>query len=153
MSLPPFAKLWNDPITRMSASQIHSTLGGNLTSLTNCCCVRVSHALLSNGAPITITSDYKDKNGNKYIIRVKTMKTYLKNKYGNPVNVTKSSASGKKGVIVFDCHFQDATGEKLINIKMFYNHFTTGHVDLWNGNSCAYQEYWDRATAVYLWQC
>jgi len=129
--------MWGDPVTTMSGAAIEQQLGGNLKGLGNYCCVRVSHAMITAGHSITRTSDYKDKNGNKYIIKVATMKDYLTGKYGNPTKVTKATAAGKKGIIVFDVSFSDATG----------------HADLWNGSSCAYQDYWDRASSVSLWEC
>jgi len=121
----------------MQGSEIESTLGGNLKGLGNYCCVRVSHALITAGHPISCRSDYKDKQGNKYIIKVATMKDYLTSLYGASILVTQSSARGKKGIIVFDVSFEDATG----------------HADLWDGSSCAYQDYWNRASAVHLWVC
>jgi hypothetical protein len=46
----------------------------------NFCTVRLSYALTWLGHPITIPSDYKDKDGNKYIIKCSTMKnTYTIN--------------------------------------------------------------------------
>lgn len=48
-----------------------------------------------------------------------------------------ATAAGKKGIIVFDVSFSDATG----------------HADLWNGEKCAYNDYFDRASKVYLWIC
>lgn len=68
---------------------IHYLFINIFLSIGNYCCVRVSHALITGGHPITRASDYKDKNGNKYIIRVVTMKEYLTEKYGAPVTVTK----------------------------------------------------------------
>ena len=137
-ALPSFNNLWNDPVTKMSPREIENKLGGNLKGLSNYCCVRVSHALISASHPITRESDYKDKNGNKYIIRVKTMKEYLTNKYGSPIDVTKETAKGKRGIIIFDVSgWSDATG----------------HADLWDGNNCAYQEYWNKASKVHLWEC
>lgn len=138
VALPSFSSLWKDPVTKMSPTEIESELGGNLKGLTNYCCVRVSHALISASHPITRNSDYKDKNGNKYIIRVQTMKEYLKNKYGAPTVVTAETAKGKKGIIIFDVSgWSDATG----------------HADLWDGSACAYKAYWDKASKAHLWEC
>ena len=61
------------------------------------------------GHPITIASDYKDSKGNKYIIKVKTMKTYLTDKYGAPTKIT--SKVNKKGIILYEISsYSDATG-------------------------------------------
>jgi len=112
-------------------------LGGNLKGLENYCCVRVSHALMRAGHKITQKSDYKDADGNKYIIRVVSMKSYMTGTFGEPLKVTESSAKGKQSIICFDeCGFSDATG----------------HFDLWNGSNAAYKEYWNKTTKVYLWE-
>ena len=124
----------DDPVLRMDGGSIKDELGGNLTSLTNFCCVRMSHALTQAGHPITIASDFVDDAGNGYIIRVKTMKQYLRDTLGQPTLVSKSSAKGMKGIILFNISFSDATG----------------HVDLWDGSSCAFHEYWDGSTSVEL---
>lgn len=130
--------MWADPVTRMDPADIPGRLGGNLGGLGNYCCIRVSHALITAGHPITTASDYRDAAGNKYIIRVATMKSYLTSKYGAPIAVTAASAAGKKGIIVFDVSgWSDATG----------------HADLWNGSTCAYRSYWSEASAAHLWTC
>jgi hypothetical protein len=53
----------------------------------NFCTVRLSYALTWLGHPITIPSDYKDKDGNKYIIKCSTMKKYLYDKYGKGTKI------------------------------------------------------------------
>jgi hypothetical protein len=53
----------------------------------NFCTVRLSYALTWLGHPITIPSDYKDKDGNKYIIKCSTMKKYLEDKYGEGTEI------------------------------------------------------------------
>ena len=45
--------MYNDPITGMSPDEIKKELGGNLNEISNFCCVRVSHALISCGHKIT----------------------------------------------------------------------------------------------------
>ena len=133
-----FYKMWEDPIIR--DANPGEALGGNLKNLGNYCCVRTTHALLSAGHKITIASDYKDKYGNKYIIKVVTMKSYMSNNFGSPTRLTsKEGGRGRNGIVCFDnCGFSDATG----------------HFDLWNGNSMetAYGEYWSQAKDVFLWQ-
>ena len=136
MPLPSFGAMWYDPICSAEANRVKQELGGNLGGLTNLCCVRVSHALTTAGHRIRRSSDFKDKHGNPMIIRVVTMKEYLAQQFGAPSRVTLQSAAGKQGIIVFDVPFSNATG----------------HCDLWNGRSCAFQAYWETATAVWLWQ-
>jgi Type VI secretion system (T6SS), amidase effector protein 4 len=137
-SRPPFDRLWSDPVACMEPEAIKSTLGGNLGSLTNLCCVRLSHALRHAGHPVSgVASDFADKHGHKYIIRVATMRQYLTSKYGAPLSVTEASARSKRGIVLFEVHFTDATG----------------HVDLWNRDRPAKQQFWERAHAVWLWEC
>lgn len=89
------------------------------------------------GHAITIASDYKDKDGNKYIIRVKTMVKYLTDWLGAPEKVTAASAKGKQGIIYFD-------------VREW--HDATGHVTLWDGTACLDgSDYFAKATAVYIW--
>jgi len=136
MSSSQFTKMWNDPVVRMSPDQIKSSLGGNLSSLTNFCAVRVSHALLHAGHPIRIPSDYKDKDGNKYIIRVKTMKSFLEGKFGNGQMISKESSKGKYGVVIFeDCGWSDATG----------------HADLISDGQVGHKSFWDQSKRVWFW--
>lgn len=133
---PTFSQLQRDPVLRMSADDVKKTLGGNLTSLTNMCCVRMSHALTAARFPITVPSDYRDRAGNKYIIRVTTMEKHLRSLLGEPARVTQESAHGRQGIILFHVAFSDASG----------------HVDLWNESKCEYEEYWTRASSVLLWE-
>lgn len=85
-------------------------VGGNIEkSLGNFCAVRLSYALTMCGHPIKINSDYKDKNGNKYIIRVATMEGYLNDYYKKGEKVT--SLKGLSGIVAFkQCGFSNATG-------------------------------------------
>jgi len=73
------------------------------------CCVRISHALIVNGHKITLNSDYKDKDGNKYIIKCITMNDYLKDNYSNEKKKI-DNLSNKNGIVFFDIAFTDATG-------------------------------------------
>ena len=71
MPLPSSSSLWGHVnATRGNAIE---AVGGNIPGLGNYCAVRLSYALIKCGHPIKINSDYKDKNGNKYIIKTKTM--------------------------------------------------------------------------------
>lgn len=84
-------------------------MGGNLLNLGNYCAIRLSYGLIKCGHPIKINSDYKDKNGNKYIIKAKTMEGYLNDYYQQSQNV--QSVKGLSGIVYFkDCGFGDASG-------------------------------------------
>ncbi len=135
-----FVAMWEDDVAGMSGVDICRTLGGSIKNppISNFCCVRVSHALISAGYPITIASDYKDKDGEKYIIKVETLKSYLRSKFGDPVKVTKDNVGKRSGIIIWTLHFSDATG----------------HADIYNGRDgrgAKYKDYWDDVDNAELW--
>lgn len=89
------------------------------------CCIRLSHALITARHPITRSSDYLDKDGNKYIIRVATMIPYLEAKSGPPdADLVKAAdkdylgeskghiadVMSKPGIIALEIPFTDASG-------------------------------------------
>ncbi|KAH0789534.1 hypothetical protein GPJ56_006500 [Histomonas meleagridis] len=131
-----FDKMWADTI--YDDDNPGTTLGGNLTSLTNFCCVRLSHALMSGGHTITQTSDFKDKNGKRYIIRCATMKAYLTQKISAPkkiLAITKTT----RGIVYFeDCGFSDATGHFALVKKGVFRR--------------AGDNYSNLAKSIYLWE-
>lgn len=136
-----FYAMWRDGVAGMGGDEIQAALKGNIKNppITNFCCVRVSHALLAAGKPITIASNYRDAEGNKYIIKVATMTKYLRDTFVAPVRVTKDSIGRKCGIIVFHQRFADATG----------------HADLFNGRDgagCKYNAYWDSCDYAELWE-
>ncbi|XP_078575128.1 uncharacterized protein LOC144861236 [Branchiostoma floridae x Branchiostoma japonicum] len=109
----------------------------------NTCAMRVSRALTHAGKEIVPGScdwsGVRDSKNRPYIIRVATMRCYLENQYG-PADVTGSSESdfrGRQGIIVFEnCGFQAATG----------------HVDLWDGSSCAGHAYFSDCSNIRLFE-
>lgn len=114
--------------------------GGNINdkSMEDTCAMRMSYALTKAGLPISIPSDYYDKDGNKYIIKVKTMFTFLSDQLGEPATVdSKSEVEGKTGIIMF---------------------YVTSHVDLWDddgpvGHDGAGGCYWTKHDKkVYFWE-
>ena len=57
-----------------------------------------------------------DKNGNKYIIKAKTMEGYLNDYYKKSKTV--NSISGLSGIVYFkDCGFGDASGHVDVVVK------------------------------------
>ena len=136
-----FSKMWGDPLQSYDVDKIKSTLGGGINSpaIANACCVRVSHALLKAGHSISIASDYKDKNGNKYIIKVKTIKSYLTSQFGEPLEVDGYDVSDKQGIMLFEKSFSDATG----HVCLFKNgSFPRGDDD----------DFRDDCTACFIWE-
>ena len=135
MSLPSSSSLWGH-VNSLANVDVGSFLGGNMKGLGNYCAVRLSYALIKCGHPIKRTSDYKDKNGNKYIIRTLTMEQYLNDYYkeGQKIN----SIMGQSGIVFFkDCGFGDAAG----------------HVDVIVNGKVAHQDYSTHAKQIVLWKC
>ncbi|XP_070570324.1 uncharacterized protein [Ptychodera flava] len=136
---PSFSTMWNNypSYSRYSSEELirKCKLRDWLLDLKpklNTCAIRVSNSLISSGKTLndlsgcnwsgTTTTD-----GDKYIIRVATMRCYLENKKGSAdvISSYESAFRGREGIIVFQgCSF--ATGS---------------HVDLWDGYTCAGQCY------------
>ena len=104
-------------------------IGGKVkqNNFSNVCAVRMSYAFNKAGIKIPYIKDETvsvPNNGKKdwYIFRVRVFKQFLKDKKYNYIASDKENKlkpfKGKKGVIVFDWSFTDATG----------------HVDLFNGS-------------------
>ena len=91
--------------------------------------IRLSYAFNYSGVPISPSDGAVSSGADKkwYLYRVSDMKKFIiKHIGGTPLKgSTANSFKGKKGVIVFnDCNWSDATG----------------HVDLFNGIQCEYEE-------------
>lgn len=117
MSLPSSSSLWGH--VNSTRGSVIEGVGGNIPGLGNYCAVRLSYALIKCGHPIKRTSDYKDKSGNKYIIKAKTMEEYLNGYYkpGKAIN----SIQGLSGIVYFkDCGFDSASGhvDVIVNGKV-----------------------------------
>ena len=134
MPLPSSSNLWGH-VNQTKGSAIEQ-VGGNIAGLGNYCAVRLSYALMKCGHPIQINSDYKDKNGNKYIIRANTMETYLNDHYKKSQKV--NSISNLSGIVYFkDCGFGDATG----------------HLDVVVNGQVADSNYSSKAKEILFWSC
>ena len=117
MPLPSSSSLW----THVNAvrGNVIEQVGGNISGLGNYCTVRLSYALIKCGHPIKLNSDFKDKNGNKYVIRCKSMEEYLDNNYQASKKI--NSIAGLSGIVYFkECGFSDATGhfDVIVNGKV-----------------------------------
>jgi hypothetical protein len=134
MPLPSSSQLW--PHINQTKGPIIEDLGGNIKGLGNYCAVRLSYALIKCGHPIQINSDYKDKNGNKYIIKTKTVENYLNDYYKGSQKI--NSINGLSGIVYFkDCGFGDASG----------------HVDVIVNGKVADKDFSDKASQILFWQC
>jgi|GEM_PF-851628 len=124
----------------------------------NTCAIRVSYAMNFSGidafkidrafAVATkkinfITDRTRPGEGVVYIYRVDELASYLLQKYGRPQIWAKKGDNlrqkvyGKKGIILFV-------------VKSWDN--ATGHFDLWDGEKPAHEEYFNKASDVFLWQ-
>jgi hypothetical protein len=145
--LPPYSSLKKN-FPAVEAAQVKALIGGNVDAdyITNCCTIRMSRALNGAGAPIPKNypgmTTVSGADGKRYAIRVKEFRIYLRTTYGAPTLTARGGAvadsfRGKQGIIVFDVRiWSDASG----------------HVDLWDGSTCAYHGYWAEAAEVMLWQ-
>ncbi len=135
-------------------------IGGRVDAnwINNTCAIRMSRALnYSSGLneiPFSRNQTISGEDKKWYFYRVKDFIEYMKNTFGRPDITLSRGASGsldltqlndKKGVIVLEIPFSDATG----------------HATLWNGSDCVdvcrtphlghEQSYLDMATGVKLW--
>lgn len=134
MSLPSSSNLWG--YVHQSRGLEIEKVGGNIKDLGNYCSVRLSFALIKCGHHIKINSDYKDSNGNKYIIKTKTMEGYLNDYYKGGVKI--NSIEGLSGIVYFkDCGFSNASG----------------HVDVIVNGTVADSDYSGQAKEIVFWQC
>lgn len=145
--LPPYSALAKH-FPALEADKVKALIGGNVNAdyITNCCTIRMSRALNGAGAPIPKGSPglttVSGADGKRYAIRVKEFRVYMRATYGAPTLSVRGGAvadsfRGKAGIIVFDVRiWNDASG----------------HVDLWDGATCAYHGYWAEAFEVSLWQ-
>ena len=122
----------------------------NPVGFTNACATRMSYVLNYSGVPITKNSLWQTVSGadhKNYIFRVRDMKAFLPHIFGKPdiekgPQARPEDFSGKKGIIVFDVTFSDASG----------------HVTLWNGTQAVDEDYFHprpgaHLLGVRLWVC
>ncbi len=132
---------------KMSAEEVKKMIGGNVDAdyITNTCTIRISRALNGAGAPIpsnfTGMVTVRGADNLRYALRVREFRLYMQATYGQaPYSVSggrvADSFRGVAGIIMFDVRgWSDASG----------------HVDLWDGEQCAYRGYWVEAFEVSLW--
>jgi hypothetical protein len=134
-----------------STDQVKSEIGGKIKAdwINNTCAIRMSRVLnysvpelqISKEGNLTISGNDKKW----YFYRVSDLIKYLTNNLGkadiyltrtNTGEMDISKLKDKKGIIIFEVPFRDATG----------------HATLWNGKNCVDEQcYFDKATALYLW--
>ncbi|NET35850.1 MAG: hypothetical protein F6K19_28125 [Cyanothece sp. SIO1E1] len=156
-----FDLMWQQyPNPGGSADQAKASIGGEVNAdwINNTCVIRISRSFNYSGH--SIPADFAGLNtvvggdGLHYAFRVKEFRQYLTEVYGQPAisyqypkarpgrdpkihGLIPSEFEGHQGVICFVVPgWRDATG----------------HIDLWNGESCIHSAYFSRASDVYLWE-
>jgi hypothetical protein len=149
-----FDRMWNAyPNPDGGADEAKRTIGGgaNVSWITNTCTIRISRAFNYGGYPIPERSGdeittVRGADGLAYAIRVREFVRWFRRKIGPPdLEYTyqppggdvPDTFRGHQGLIAFEVDgWTDATG----------------HLDLWNGQSCRHAEYFNRASHVMLWE-
>lgn len=127
-----------------SAHDVCEFIGGKvkINDFTNCCAVRMSYAFNKAGIKIPYIKEQTVSGEGKkdwYIFRVRIFKKFLDEKnYTKHTTKEKSleEFKDKKGVIVFDVDWADATG----------------HVDLFNGSVVEGKDYTNVAKSITLYE-
>jgi hypothetical protein len=133
--------------------------------ITNTCVIRLSYALNNSKIPdfrvnpdksrsrLHIITDQAQPSRGPYAFRVDEFVKYMVSRYGRPsfakslndpdiarsrmpTYSLRNAFNGKKGIILFVVDFSDATG----------------HFDVWDGAKASHEDYFSRATHVFLWQ-
>jgi len=104
------------------------------------------------GHNITQVSDFKDKNGNGYIIRCKTMEPYLNQKFGQGKQIT--------SLLVYGPDPKDKTKQILIKAYSGIIHFdqitasnATGHFDVVVKGKVTHKDYSHDCKRMIIWEC
>ncbi|APR78274.1 Hypothetical protein A7982_03621 [Minicystis rosea] len=150
-ALTDFRRMW-DEYPQGTAEEVKARIGGSVDAewVTNTCVVRISRSLNYAGFPLPVKypgfTTLKGGDGRRYGIRVRELKVYLRKEHGAPQlshtyagqgGDVPEALRGRRGLICFDVQgWSDASG----------------HFDLWNGERCIYHGYFDRASAVHLWE-
>ena len=148
--IPPYGMM-EGSYPKGNADDVKKKIGGkvNYGWIKNTCAIRMSRALNYAGHEIPKSKQLNSvsgADGKRYAFRVRQLKSYLIEQFGQPTLVyLNSNKSGKvpdnfkgvKGIIVFEVDsWNDATG----------------HITLWNGSSCVDNDcYWKEAKKVELW--
>ncbi|MFO0612747.1 MAG: T6SS effector amidase Tae4 family protein [Polyangiaceae bacterium] len=135
--LPSFESLWTH-YPNGAPETVKALIGGNINMawVTNTCVIRVCYAL--NRCGITIHDGEgmhtaRGGDGYRYGYRVSEFKTYMERKFGPP-----QKYSGQRGIIMFQVSsWSDATG----------------HFDLYDGNTCRHECYFELSSGTYVWPC
>lgn len=151
LAIKAFKEVYND--IGKDVPSVGTLIGGkvdfNINKLTpaqgrfeNACAIRMSYVLNKSGSkvPYIMGKTVSGKNGNWYIYTVENLKSYLINTLGKPDIEVKTPKpidfKNKKGILVFDVNWLDATG----------------HATIWDGINCSDKCYFPKATKAYFWE-
>lgn len=150
--LTGFERMWNAyPAPGGGAEEAKQIIGGEAGAkwVSNTCVVRVSRAMNYAGHPIPMgypgLSTVRGADGLRYAIRVEEFRKFLTQMYGppavnelreQPIDEVPASLQGKVGILMF-------------LVKGWVD--ATGHVDLWDGEACRHQAYFNKASQILLW--
>jgi hypothetical protein len=136
--LPSFASLWNN-YPNGDPDAVKAMIGGhvNATWITNTCVIRMCYALNHSGYLVHPTGGLhtiSGKDGLQYGYRVSEFKRFMEANFGPP----EAFNASQQGIICFDVSvWSDATG----------------HFDLWDGQQCRHEGYFNVASAEHIWPC
>ena len=155
---PKFSAVWK-AYPHGEAKDVKRRIGGKINAewITNTCTVRVARALTQADPnyvikPMTLADGKQmllvpGADGKGLPVRVREFSQWVNKRYGKPsirvVNPGDGTEEipqqflGKKGLIKFDVRIWDDA---------------TGHFDLWDGEACAHNCYFDKAREVWLWE-
>jgi len=162
-----FDKMWDnypddgkggtDDEHKAGALKVKAEIGGHVDAdwITDTCTVRISRAFNYSGNPIARTEGLRTvsgADGKWYAFAVREMERYLSANYGRPI--IKHSAKGTLGVDPSD--YQGKTGIVAFSLAGYfraqgYHGEATGHMDLWNGSECRYENYFSNADSTSFW--
>jgi hypothetical protein len=150
-NLPGFDELEENYLDgEYDPAAVYDKVGGNAkrnydanpADFENTCTIRVCRSLNAiSGHEIPFAKDqtFSGADGKYSYYRVKDFKRYLRRTYGPETisGVKKSDYSGSRGIIGFE-------------VSGWNN--ATGHFSLWNGSRVLYEDYFNRASAAFLWK-
>jgi hypothetical protein len=144
--LPAFQSMWDNYPPDEEPEPVKKRIGGKVNAgwIENTCTIRLSHAFnysghaIPNNHPSLHTVSGAD--GMFYAYRVREMRAYMEATFGGPkLHVAGPEAflavTNKRGVIMFDVRWRDATG----------------HFDIWNGKQARHHAYFAEARKVLMW--
>ena len=149
--LPNFDKMLKSYPADPDSGKVKKEIGGKVDAgwIGNTCAIRLSKAFNYADAPIPKSHSelnvVSGADGKWYAYRVREFRKFLESVYGAPAIVKKKTSSG----LITKNDFNGKRGIICFEVKGWND--ATGHLTLWNGMSCVYGDYFDKAYEVALW--